>query len=855
MFLGKFNNLVKTTIQKSLKHPFKLSMVSFLVVATLLSSLSIVPNNPLPVLAQEQKADILTTLVKDDTIKKQVTDIVLESDTVPSASEITKDALSGSQNQKNLAKEKIKSLVVGMVNIAQFKKSINSDLQDKVKNTIVDPKSELNKELQKIDSQTSQTITEVKEETQKDLSQTSSNATEKSELVQEQNQTIAEIQKTTEFTKAEAKADAETLGNLIAKVSEATVESKLSKDVSSQTAKEIVAKDENTKQEVAQITASVIKTNILEIEKGVSQSFGDLQSQALTKKSLLSQMSNERPFIKPNFNKLESKIDKVSGFQRLSQESDVAPITSSKEIDPNQTEVTKLLKESLSDVVESNGGDRIADKIQAEEKAIIGEVASFTRTEVTVNEDGTQTSRVVDSKEVTEQQKSQLESLENSYKESESIVSLASRIPLQPTHIQTEGYQPSLDELQNQSPDFDNVTADISLNKLPKVSGLVQAQAKPKQYGVAEYNSDADQKSLKTGCNSIYTSADLIGFGNSQLATITMEVQPCNKKFYVDNKSYHHAMSIKWDTYGKSMEKSNYSGHDAYWASAYIQCSFAKDLYCGYYKVEEKMSIFWKGNGQSHYWLKKEWTDQYHKSAVENLFDASVWVFDIVAGNGARCAVYVLQSASRENDPRYSEWDCIWAIADIVAIFTATKILQIGGKFFSRATKITKNGKSVAKLEVATGTITSFCKITNVDKRWVDKLMGSVEVRAGSVCGIAKIFGKNGQILGKNGTKTASTTLTKQGSPIEITKKAKIRIDVENPNPGKLDGNLHLQNEANNNAKYLFNPQDKKLYYPKNSDGMLIEAEESIQKWLENTEIRKQINKGLTSYLGELSVF
>lgn len=85
-------------------------------------------------------------------------------------------------------------------------------------------------------------------------------------------------------------------------------------------------------------------------------------------------------------------------------------------------------------------------------------------------------------------------------------------------------------------------------------------------------------------------------------------------------------------------------------------------------------------------------------------------------------------------------------------------------------------------------------------------------------------------MLGANGTKTTSTTLTKPGHPY--------RIDVENPNPGVRPGQLHLQDS--NGGKYLYNFETNTFDGIPSGLGKKVAAD---------PEAKKAIKKG-RAYLG-----
>jgi filamentous hemagglutinin len=94
-----------------------------------------------------------------------------------------------------------------------------------------------------------------------------------------------------------------------------------------------------------------------------------------------------------------------------------------------------------------------------------------------------------------------------------------------------------------------------------------------------------------------------------------------------------------------------------------------------------------------------------------------------------------------------------------------------------------------------------------------------------------------GEMLGANGTQTASKTIWKGDG--------QARIDVENPAPGDRAGQVHYQDNAGN--KYYYDPNTNSLFYKVGDTN--ISAPKSIQNLLNNPSFMNGINKGL-KYLG-----
>ncbi|GAB6087303.1 hypothetical protein [Alkaliphilus crotonatoxidans] len=98
---------------------------------------------------------------------------------------------------------------------------------------------------------------------------------------------------------------------------------------------------------------------------------------------------------------------------------------------------------------------------------------------------------------------------------------------------------------------------------------------------------------------------------------------------------------------------------------------------------------------------------------------------------------------------------------------------------------------------------------------------------------------KDGEMLGKNGTRVDSKTLWQDGKTE--------RVDVENPKPGQRPGDVHYHDS--NNVKYRFDPVTGKLY-----DEVGNLGPNKIQKVLQIKDVQRAINKGL-QVLGEEKYF
>ncbi len=98
-------------------------------------------------------------------------------------------------------------------------------------------------------------------------------------------------------------------------------------------------------------------------------------------------------------------------------------------------------------------------------------------------------------------------------------------------------------------------------------------------------------------------------------------------------------------------------------------------------------------------------------------------------------------------------------------------------------------------------------------------------------------FSQRSGPIGTNGTQSSSVTKWKA-------KDSKARIDVENPAPGKRDGQIHYQDA--NNKKWIYNIDDGKFYSADTNEL----APRSIQKLLDDPKFYSGIQKAL-DLLGE----
>ncbi|WNV79369.1 T7SS effector LXG polymorphic toxin [Bacillus atrophaeus] len=119
-----------------------------------------------------------------------------------------------------------------------------------------------------------------------------------------------------------------------------------------------------------------------------------------------------------------------------------------------------------------------------------------------------------------------------------------------------------------------------------------------------------------------------------------------------------------------------------------------------------------------------------------------------------------------------------------------------------------------------------------------------VKTKAVKDLGIVKMASSGGgnskKLFGENGTQIASKTTWQNGKTE--------RIDIENPNPGQREGQIHYHEP--NNKKWYFDVETKRFFDQKTGE----DAPSKIQKVLKDKNVQKAINKGL-KFLGEDPVF
>ncbi|MED3658199.1 ribonuclease YeeF family protein [Bacillus velezensis] len=164
-----------------------------------------------------------------------------------------------------------------------------------------------------------------------------------------------------------------------------------------------------------------------------------------------------------------------------------------------------------------------------------------------------------------------------------------------------------------------------------------------------------------------------------------------------------------------------------------------------------------------------------------------------------------------------------------------------------QASKVEKGKKildQVKEFKVPTNVKIRVHKTVTPDGATFPIIHADVKTTAVKDLGVVKMAGSGGgnskKLFGQNGTQIASKTTWQNGKTE--------RIDIENPNPGQREGQIHYHEP--NNKKWYFDVETKKFYDQKTGE----DAPSKIQKVLKDKSVQKAINKGL-KFLGEDPVF
>ncbi|MGG1009040.1 T7SS effector LXG polymorphic toxin, partial [Bacillus velezensis] len=164
-----------------------------------------------------------------------------------------------------------------------------------------------------------------------------------------------------------------------------------------------------------------------------------------------------------------------------------------------------------------------------------------------------------------------------------------------------------------------------------------------------------------------------------------------------------------------------------------------------------------------------------------------------------------------------------------------------------QASKVEKGKKildQVKEFKVPTNVKIRVHKTVTADGATFPIIHADVKTTAVKDLGVVKMVGSGSgnskKLFGQNGTQIASKTTWQNGKTE--------RIDIENPNPGQREGQIHYHEP--NNKKWYFDVETKKFYDQKTGE----DAPSKIQKVLKDKSVQKAINKGL-KFLGEDPVF
>lgn len=107
-------------------------------------------------------------------------------------------------------------------------------------------------------------------------------------------------------------------------------------------------------------------------------------------------------------------------------------------------------------------------------------------------------------------------------------------------------------------------------------------------------------------------------------------------------------------------------------------------------------------------------------------------------------------------------------------------------------------------------------------------------------CSAGEGTGTTNKTFGQNGTQFESKTTWQNGKTE--------RIDVENPNPGQRDGQIHYHEP--DNTKWYLDVGNKVFYSQRTGEN----APSKIQRLLKDKDVQNAIDKGL-KFLGEDTIF
>ncbi|KNX32730.1 MULTISPECIES: ribonuclease YeeF family protein [Bacillus amyloliquefaciens group] len=223
--------------------------------------------------------------------------------------------------------------------------------------------------------------------------------------------------------------------------------------------------------------------------------------------------------------------------------------------------------------------------------------------------------------------------------------------------------------------------------------------------------------------------------------------------------------------------------------------------------------------------------------------------YGLVASNGFTEAVTGRDMFGNKVSEEKRKQGALEAALSLVGAGALTKHVNKGIPLAKspQASKVEKGKKildQVKEFKVPTNVKIRVHKTVTPDGATFPIIHADVKTTAVKDLGVVKMAGSGGgnskKLFGQNGTQIASKTTWQNGKTE--------RIDIENPNPGQREGQIHYHEP--NNKKWYFDVETKKFYDQKTGE----DAPSKIQKVLKDKSVQKAINKGL-KFLGEDPVF
>ncbi|MCY7893951.1 T7SS effector LXG polymorphic toxin [Bacillus vallismortis] len=242
--------------------------------------------------------------------------------------------------------------------------------------------------------------------------------------------------------------------------------------------------------------------------------------------------------------------------------------------------------------------------------------------------------------------------------------------------------------------------------------------------------------------------------------------------------------------------------------------------------------------------------DAYKTSkSLDILKMSEMGAYGLVASNGFSEAVTGRDMFGNEVSEEKRKQGALETVLSLVGAGALAKHVDKGIPLAKspQATKVEKGKKildQVKEFKVPTNVKIRVHKTVTPDGSTFPMVHADVKTKAVKDLGIVKMASSGGgnskKLFGQNGTQIASKTTWQNGKTE--------RIDIENPNPGQREGQIHYHEP--NNKKWYFDVETKKFYDQKTGE----DAPSKIQKVLKDKSVQKAINKGL-KFLGEDPVF